>query len=119
MGIVASYVFGRHSSRRLAEELVKASAPSAFRRVTGLYEAFGRLVQGINSRRQFLEEIGAENGGQVELGYVRLTFDALEAQVTEQLGTANDAVADWEDLAPTEVAALRAKAQRLADEDNE
>ena len=55
VGVWASFVAGKQSGRD--EEVARASGRSisAFRRVTRLYEALGRLLESIESRRQILQ----------------------------------------------------------------
>jgi signal transduction histidine kinase len=89
---------------------MRASARSAFRRVTRLYEAFGRLVDSIEDRRQLLQEQLVSSNPN-DLHSVEAALDLLRVQVTEQLGTANDAMDDWRDLVPDQVEELERRAR--------
>lgn len=95
-GLVGSFLFGRQSARATATELVKPHARSAFRRLLSLYESLGRLFQAIEGARRQEEP---QSGGGSRL-------DVLQVIVVEELATANDALEDWRDLIPEDVAEL-------------
>jgi hypothetical protein len=48
--------------------------------------------------------------------HARGSLMALDLMVVEQISTADDALEDWRDLVPDEVAAIEAAARRLPDE---
>jgi hypothetical protein len=48
----------------------------------------------------------------VVIEHIDSSLDVLAAQVLEQIGTANDAMEDWRDLVPEEVAEIEAQAAK-------
>lgn len=97
-GLVGSFFFGRQSAKDAARAIIKPHARSAFRRLMSLYESLSRVGREIESS---LRSGGGKNG---EIALVR-----LEAIVIEQLATADDALEDWNDIVPEDVAELREK----------
>lgn len=114
LGIGTSYLFGLASAKSAAEEMLRPHARSAFRRVVALFEAFQRLGNSIGSRTAVLEAIAEDHDGMVPIDHVRGAMDLLLMQVFEQTGTAGDAIEDWRDLVPSEVAAIEAQARERA-----
>lgn len=94
-GLVGSFVFGRQSAREAAKEMVKPHARSAFRRLLSLYQSLGRLAHAIERGKPATQDNPTES-----------SLDVLEAIVVEQLATANDALEDWRDLIPEDIAEL-------------
>lgn len=111
LGIGTSYLFGLASAKSAAEEMVRPHARSAFRRVVALFQAFKRLGNSIGARTAVLEAIAEDHDGMVPIDHVRGAMDFLLMQVFEQTGTAGDAIEDWRDLVPSEVAAIEAQAK--------
>ncbi len=99
LGLVGSYVMGKESARETAKEIIKPHARSAFRRLLSLYKSLSRLAFAIQSARAGVPE----NPEAVAI------LDRLDAIVIEQIGTADDALEDWNDIVPEEVANLRAQ----------
>lgn len=89
-GLAGSYIFGRQAARAAAEEMVKPAARSAFRRVLGLYGSLSRLAER-------LQEVEQDSSGSRQL-------DVVAALVQEQLASVTDAMEDWRDLVPEDVA---------------
>ena len=96
IGIGVSFHIGRQSALTAAREIVKPHARSAFRRLVSLYQSLQRVATMIESSKNS----GSQEDYQVTLG-------KLGAIVTEQLTTADDALADWNDIVPEDVAELR------------
>ena len=119
LGVLASYIFARQSVRAAAAESVRQHARSAFRRVLSLYEGLRRFGIQIEARRRFLHGIARQNRGLVPTEHVDAALDLLRAQVTEQIGTANDAAEDWRDLVPDEVAEVERRAEIAEGESRE
>ncbi len=88
-----AYVFGMRSAKSAAQEMIKPHARSAFRRVLSLYQSLSRLALAIAQARDSDEK---SEGATPYL-------DTLEAIVTEQIATANDAIEDWRDIVPEDV----------------
>lgn len=114
LGLLGSFWVGRKSVRAAAEDVIRPHARSAFRRLLSLYRALARLQASVDTRRAFLWRVA--EGQAVSLDHVEAALDLLATQVSEQIGTANDAMEDWRDLVPDEVQEIEAKASRLTGE---
>jgi len=99
-GVLAAYIFAKASVAVAARELVRPHARSAFRRQRGLYMGLGRLI----------DEIDIQMANQSDDNY-RLGLKVLRAMITEQVGMSGDALEDWRDLVPDEVAQLERERQ--------
>ena len=88
--LVGSYIFGRRTSKASIKEMVEPHARSAFRRLISLYQSISRVAQ-------IIEDEGEDT---VKIGVIR-------AIVIEQIATANDSLADWQDVVPESVEELR------------
>lgn len=97
-GLAGSFIFGRQSAREAAREMIKPHARSAFRRLISLYESLSRASAEI----QLLDNSES-------LEDYRVAFAKLDAIVTEQLNTADDALEDWRDIVPEDVEELKQK----------
>lgn len=97
-GISGSYLLGRESAREAAIDIIKPHARSAFRRLISLYSSLSRLAVAIEASRPVNDEPLHSS-----------VLDRLEAMVTEQIVTVDDALEDWRDLVPDEVEELRDK----------
>lgn len=95
-GLVGSFIFGRQSAKEAAKEIIKPHARSAFRRLVSLYESLSRASTQIQS---------LDNSESSE--DYRFTFGILDAIITEQLNTADDALEDWRDIVPEDVEELK------------
>ena len=93
-GLSASYLFSQRAARVAAEQLVKPHARSAFRRVKTLYSGLFYLKGLIDQHR----EPNAKTATQV--------VEVIEAVVDQQVNTVADALEDWRDIVPEEVANL-------------
>jgi hypothetical protein len=92
-GVFGSFQFGKQSAREAAKDMIKPHARSAFRRLVSLYESLSRVAYEINNSNQ--------------LASPEITIAKLEAIVAEQIATADDALEDWSDIVPEEVAELK------------
>ncbi|MDE0086756.1 MAG: hypothetical protein OXU23_13645 [Candidatus Poribacteria bacterium] len=97
-GLVGSFIFGQQSAKEAAREIIKPHARSAFRRLVSLYESLSRAstVIELTESSESSEDI-------------RVTIAKLDAIVTEQLNTADDALEDWRDIVPEDVEELKQK----------
>ena len=86
------------AGHRLAQQAAKLHARSAFRRLLSLYESLSRAATVIESSQS----------SEFDDDY-QVLLARLEEIVTEQLTTADDALADWNDLVPEDVAELKQK----------
>ena len=98
IGIGVSFYIGRQSAQSAAREIIKPHARSAFRRLISLYQGLQRVATTIESSKKS----GSQEDYQVTLG-------KLEAIVTEQLTTADDALEDWRDIVPEDVNEIHQK----------
>ena len=89
---------GRQSAKDAAREIIKPHARSAFRRLMSLYESLSRVATEIE------KSLSGEGNKNSEGDLAR-----LKAIVIEQLATADDALEDWNDIVPEDVAELRDK----------
>lgn len=114
LGLLGSFWVGRTSASAAAEDVIRPHARSAFRRLLSLYRALARLLDSVDARRAFLRRVAEDDV--VSVDHVEQALDLLATQVTEQIGTANDAMEDWRDLVPDEVEEVEAKASELVGE---
>ena len=98
IGIGVSLFVSRQSAEKTAREIIKPHARSAFRRLVSLYESLSRASTEIQS---------LDNSESPE--DYRVTIGKLDAIVTEQLSTADDALEDWRDIVPEDVEELKQK----------
>ena len=98
IGCSVSFFVGQKSVEKAAKEMIKPHARSAFRRLVSLYESLSRASTEIQS---------LDNSGPLE--DYRVAFAKLDAIVTEQLTTADDALEDWRDVVPADVEELKQK----------
>ena len=101
-GIGGSYLFGRQSARDAGKEMIEPHARSAFRRLISLYEGLSRVAN-------VIEEPEAD----------AVKLKVIRAIVVEQISTADDALADWEDVVPEAVAELTITTRRAPEEQEE
>ena len=98
IGCSVSFFVGKKSVEKAAKEIIKPHARSAFRRLVSLYESLSRASTEIQS---------LDNSESLE--DYRVAFAKLDAIVTEQLTTADDALEDWRDVVPEDVEELKQK----------
>ena len=96
LGLFGSYLFGRHSARKMAREAVRPYARMAFRRVLGLYGSMERLL----TRIAHFNEQNPDH-----------RLEIIHAIVVEQVETGNFALEDWRDIIPEEVDEIVARWQ--------
>ena len=114
--IYGSYVLGQVSAREAAREMIKPHAASAFRRMLNLYQGLGRLKKAIATSGADLNGLREPDAAQyIVYSHVAWALALLDAMVTEQVATGEDAVNDWRDLAPEEVARVERLATRGAE----
>ena len=90
-----SYFIGRQSAKNAAQEIIKPHARSAFRRLLSLFRSLSRVAT-------VIEE---SNNKHTETDYA-IILAKLQAIIIEQLATADDALEDWKDIVPEDVAEL-------------
>ena len=97
-GLSGSFLFGRSSAEKIAQNLVQLHARPAFRRVLDLYHSLYRLSLRIGELR--------ERGSSSDL-------EVVQAIVDEQIITGESALEDWRDIAPEVVMELEEIVRRL------
>jgi hypothetical protein len=106
VGVGASFVFGRQSARATAADILRPVAKAAVRRLANLAAGLQSLGGALNSQRVYVQERAEENDGTVSLAEVGQAQDMLEIQIAAQLRTVIDAIEDWREFVPDEVAAV-------------
>lgn len=97
IGLIGSYIFGQYSARQGAIDIVKPHARASFRRVTALYKSLYHLSERI-------EELKEENFDH--------RLELIQALVNEQIRTGQDAIDDWRDIVPEEVAEIERRSAK-------
>jgi hypothetical protein len=115
-GVYGSYVLGQVSARQAAQDLVRPHARSAFRRMLNLYAALGRLHEAVGQQLTWLSSLEGMHDKTVNFEHVRASLMLLEAVVIEQIATGEDAIEDWRDLVPDEVAEIERKARERGED---
>ena len=112
-GVYGSYVLGKASAFDARDRITEARALSALRRMLNLYRALGRQRKSLSQQMFRLDQLAQQQNpnGRVEIEHVRGSFMTLEAMVTEQINTAGDALEDWRELLPDEVARIEKQVQ--------
>jgi uncharacterized protein HemX len=100
--LVGAYIFAQPAAEKAAkaaetaaQDKIRVHARSAFRRQLGLYKGLGRLIDEIDLQ-----------ANQEDDEKVQLKLKILRAMIVEQVGMSGDALSDWRDLVPDEVAQL-------------
>lgn len=104
LGIGASFVVGGLSTRNIT----KQHARSAFRRVSNLYLSISRVANTISRVYPENSAIDAD-----DIAKYSKALDRIDAIVTEQINTADDAIEDWNELVPEEIKAFRVRLQQI------
>lgn len=107
LGLVGSYIIGKSSAREAAREIVRPHARSAFRRAMSLYRALHRQRDALGEMYAGLQREAREDASGtpvVDLAAARWAIIGAQGLVLEQISTAGDALEDWRDLVPEEVA---------------
>jgi hypothetical protein len=95
LGTAGSFVLGNLSAQRLS----KRHAKSAFRRVSHLYLSLSRLIEMVTKARSSQDFDVSTAAGRA--------LDNVDVIVTEQIYTADDALEDWSDIVPEDLASFR------------
>ena len=92
--LIGSYQIGRQTAKDIAREMIKPHAKSAFRRGMSLYRTLSRVA-------------GVIAATDPKNDALKLTL--IEGIVVEQINTADDALADWQEVIPESTDELRRK----------
>jgi hypothetical protein len=113
-----AFVFGKVAARKAAADVVRPHARSGFRRVRNLYAALGRQRNAVADQLVRLDSVrDPDHPELVRFDHVQASLVALGYMVTEQIGTVDDALEDWRDLVPDEVAAIEQAGLRREEAD--
>lgn len=89
--MIASFLITRQSTQKVALDMIKPHAKSAFRRLLWLYGSLSRLSILIHETRK--------NDSMNDNELVQI----IEALITEQIATAGDSLEDWRDIIPEQI----------------
>jgi hypothetical protein len=113
VGLVGSYLLARASIRAAAIEMLRPYARSTLRRLTWLFYSLHRLADEIERSRS----LGRPDPQEGESSPDEISpYDTLRVSVVGQLATTIDAIEDWRDLVPEDVAAVEHRAGETAKE---
>jgi len=106
LGIAGSFIIGKYSAQKAALELIRPHARSAFRRLISLYKSLSSV-----------NELARANDSKPT--DQKMALAQISAIVSQQIGTADDALEDWIDIVPEEVEELKQKHKSSTQEENE
>jgi hypothetical protein len=106
IGVLVSFICGRQSARAAAADILRPAAKGAVRRLANLAAGLGSLGGTLNAQRLYMEERAEENSGSVSLAEVAQAQEMLEIQIKTQINTVVDAIEDWREFIPDEIAAV-------------
>jgi hypothetical protein len=98
LSIFGAWVFIREGNDQHVRGIARASA----RRVMGNYKVIGSLALEVEELRVVLKGHANETG-ELDIRLVDMALRGLQQQISGQLVSADAAVRDWRDLAPSEV----------------
>lgn len=120
LSVAASYIFGKASAAEAARDIVRPHAVVSLRRAINLYRALDRQRQTLGVVYSGLKDEARPDGNGVmvvDLTAARWAIIGVQNVVIEQIGTAADAMEDWKDLAPEEVARFSLETTNLSAEE--
>lgn len=91
-GLAGSFMVGRQAADKAAREIIRPHARSSYRRIRALFQGLSRVSGTIESAKQ-----------NKTVGEYQVTLASIEASVAEQLVAADDAMKDWQDMAPDDL----------------
>jgi hypothetical protein len=106
-GLSGSFILGRQSARKVARDIIKPHARSAFRRVLSLYNGLSRLATIISQRHSSNKDAMSDE----------VIMAKCESILTEYINTADDALEDWRDIIPEDVDELHKRLKKQTDEE--
>lgn len=109
-----AWLLSKHTAAEAGREGVRRQARPAFRRVLNLYAAIIRQGVAVQEETNILEGLAVSVEGRdfLELAHVRGSMRRLHAMTVEQAATGRDALDDWRDIVPQEVAELEARGEQ-------
>lgn len=110
-GAALTWIFGRRSVKAEAEDLIRRDGQKAIRRIVNLADGVTYFDGILNRESTQLEVMAGDNDGMVPVAAVGAAFDALADHVPGQLRTLDDAIQDWRDIVPEQVADLERRVE--------
>lgn len=105
-GVGFSFFSGRQSARVAAADVLRPHAKAAMRRLTNLGAGIRGFGEALNAERRYIETEAENNGGMVPATHVTQAHEMLSIQIQAQIRTTTDAMEDWREFVPDEVAAV-------------
>lgn len=105
LSFLGSAAIGGQLQERATRRLIGPHGRSAFRRAAALFAALSRFQQQIGKERASLAS-QVDDQEFVAMAVVDMALDAIMTQVGEQVQTANDAMEDWRDVIPEDIAEM-------------
>lgn len=109
LSIAGSFLFGKQSAKKNAEEMIKPHARSAFRRVLGLHQSFYRMLEATDEMNFYKEDVEKNKDMQIAV---------IKSILIEQTTIVTDAIEDWRDLIPEDLEELERKARERSKSKN-
>lgn len=108
-----AWLLSKQSAAEAGREGVRHQARPAFRRVLNLYAAVIRQGVAVQEETSVLEGLAVSIDGRdyLDIAHVRGSMRRLHAMTIEQAATGRDALDDWRDIVPQEVAEIEARGE--------
>jgi hypothetical protein len=100
--VVLSVYGGIVFTREGNDEHIRAVAKASARRVLVNYQTLGQFGTAVSNLRARLNAIAGKDG-LLNIDFINIALDGLQDQIVTQVMSADAAIQDWRDLAPTEV----------------
>jgi hypothetical protein len=116
-GAGLTYFFGALSVKAEAQDLIQRDARKAVRRIVNLASGVQDFAVALKRESDRVLVVAAENDGLVPGATAQAAFDALAGHIPGQLRTLEDAIEDWRDIVPEQVADLERRAKATLGEE--
>ena len=113
--VIGGAGIGQRIGRDRADETLRLKLAPAFRRTFRMYRRLLALQVTVGERRALAAQ--ARSNGAVPFDVVDAGLGVIEARLDEQLQTVDDAMDEWTELTPAEVAAVKATIERDVNDD--
>jgi hypothetical protein len=104
VGVGFSYLVGRQSAQVSAADVIRPHAKAAVRRLVNLGAGIRGFAEALNAERAYMEAEAKD--GMVPVAHVVQAHDMLSIPIEAQTRTAVDAIEDWREFVPEEIAAV-------------
>lgn len=115
--VAISVGIGYFSAKEQGRGILKPHGRKSVRRIVNLGDgvrAFGTTIE--TERARFKHR--SDQDGHIDVFEVERTLDVLYGQLEGQIRTVNDAIEDWRDVVPEDVAAIEERAKGVATSDD-